>query len=456
MPTSCAPAQDCGNFSPMYFFYSFLLFLALAALLPAYTFRLRIQKGQSLHLGQRLGFRPPRRDPGRPAVWIHAVSVGEVLSLQSLIVRLKARHPSLQVFFSTLTPSGHRMAGEKLKGVDQLFYVPFDFGWSVKRVLRAVQPSVLVLVESEFWPNLLRQAERHSVPVLVANGRVSDRSFARYLRLKRLAAKLWPAIELFLVQTEQDRTRLVALDVPPSRVRVAGNLKSEVDLPLQSASQVSGLKKRLSLPARSKVVVAGSTREGEEDKLVRAFQNARKKRRDVFLILAPRHLDRVPEVEKACLNSGLRICRKTRLRPGQAWDILLLDTMGELARFYALSDAAFVGGSLVPWGGHNILEPAFYGKPVFFGPYMHNFAFLAETFVRSGGGRIVRDEEDLAGLFLFRDQGRLKSMGRQAKRTLISLQGATNRTIQALELILESKKEARPRRPAAGSRGTRR
>ena len=440
----------------MYFFYSFLLFLALAALLPAYAIRLKVLKGQSLYLSQRLGFRRPERDSGRPAVWIHAVSVGEVLSLQRLIAQIKACHPSWQVFFSTLTLTGYRMAQEKLKGVDRVFFIPFDFGWSVKRVLMAIRPSVLVLVESEFWPNLLRQAERHSVPVLVANGRISDRSFKRYLKLKRLAAKLWPAIGLFLVQTEQDRTRLEALDVPAPRIRVAGNLKSEVDLPEQSAAQIRGLKKQLSLTARSKVVVAGSTREGEEELLVRAFQNARKKRSDVFLILAPRHTDRVPEVEKACLNSGLRVCRKTRLRPGKPWDVLLLDTMGELARFYALSDAAFVGGSLVPWGGHNILEPAFYGKPVFFGPHMHNFAFLAETFVRTGGGRVVRNGEDLDGLFLFRDQGRLETMGRQAKRTLVSLQGATDRTIQAVEIIMGLKKEGRSGRSTAGAREARR
>jgi 3-deoxy-D-manno-octulosonic-acid transferase len=428
----------------VYIFYSFLLFFALAALLPVYAFRLRLLKRESLHLGQRLGLRRPRRDPHRQAIWIHAVSVGEVLSLQNLVQQLRARHPSWQIFFSTLTNSGYRMAREKLKGIDEIFFVPFDFGWSVRRVLRAIRPSVLVLAESEFWPNLLRQARRHSTAVLVANGRVSDRSYRRYRRLKPLAARLWPCVDLFLVQTEQDRERLEALDVAASRVRVSGNLKTEVSLPELKPAEIARLKKHLSLPAKGKVVVAGSTRQGEEESLLEGFRRARQKRDDVYLILAPRHLDRVPEVEKTCRESGYNVCRKTRLRPGKTWDVLVLDTMGELARFYALCDAAFVGGSLVPWGGHNILEPAFYGKPVFFGPHMHNFAFLAETFVREGGGRIVQNREDLAALFLFKNERSLKAMGRRAKQTLVSLQGATSRTIQAIERFMDKKREPGP------------
>jgi len=420
----------------VYIIYSSLLFCALLALLPVYVFRLEVLKSESLHLGQRLGFIKPCRDPRKKAVWIHAVSVGEVLSLQNLVRQLRVRHPSWEIFFSTLTNTGFRLAQEKLKDVDHLFFVPFDFGWSVRRVFRAIRPSVLVLAESEFWPNLLRQAKRHSAAVILANGRVSDRSFGRYQKLKPLARHLWPHVDRFLVQTEQDRKRLEILGVPAGRVRVTGNLKSEISLRDLKPADVRRMKKHLALPGKGKVVVAGSTRPGEEDALLEGFADARRKRDDVFLILAPRHLDRVSEIEDICGRAGWTVCRKTRVRPGKSWDILVLDTMGELAHFYGLCDAAFIGGSLVPWGGHNILEPAYYGKPIFFGPYMHNFAFLAETFIRAGGAGVVRNKKDLAKVFSFRDEKSMRAMGRRAKRSLMSLQGATGKTIESIEGLM--------------------
>ena len=419
--------------------YSCLLFLALTALLPIYVFRSEVLKGESLHLGQRLGLSLPGRDPRKKAVWIHAVSVGEVLSLQNLIQQIRARHPSWEIFLSTLTNTGHRMAREKLRGVDHLFYVPFDFAWSVRRMFRAVRPSVLVLAESEFWPNLLREARRAEASVILANGRISDRSFGRYLTVKPLTRYLWPYIDLFLAQTVQDRRRLETLGVPAGRIRVTGNLKSDVRLRDWKASEIRRMKRQLALPFSAKVVVAGSTREGEEEALLGGFSEARRKGGKVALILAPRHLDRVPEVERACRAAGWTVTRKTRVRPGKSWDILILDTLGELAQIYAACDAAFIGGSLVPWGGHNILEPAYYGKPIFFGPYMHNFAYLAETFVHAGGAVVVRDKADLAELFSLRHGKRLEGMGRRAKRNLLSLQGATEKTIEAIESLMRKR-----------------
>jgi len=420
----------------VYILYSCLLFFALLALLPVYVFRKEALRGESLHLGQRLGFVRPRRNPRRRAVWIHAVSVGEVLSLQSLVRRLRARHPSWEIFFSTLTETGYRQAREKLRAVDHLFFVPFDFGWSVRRVLRAVRPSVLVLAESEFWPNLLRQARRHSAAVLLANGRISDRSFGRYRKLKLLTRFLWPNVSRFLVQTAQDKSRLEALGVESRRVEVSGNLKSEVSLQAMTPAAVRRMKARLGLSVKGKVVVAGSTRPGEEEALVKGFAEARRRRDDVCLILAPRHPDRIAEVERICAGAGFAVCRRTEARPGRRWDILVLDTMGELAHFYALGDAAFIGGSLVPWGGHNILEPAYYGKPVFFGPHMHNFSYLAGVFLRAGGAAVVTEGKDLAEVFSFRREKAMKAMGLRAKRTLDSLQGATDRTIEAIEHLM--------------------
>ncbi len=417
----------------MYIFYSALLFSALLALLPAYVFRLETLRGESLHLGQRLGWGIPRRDPGRKAIWIHAVSVGEVLSLQNLVAELRRRHPRWQIFFSTLTNTGYRLARQRIKGTDGIFFVPFDFGWSVRRVLGALQPSVLVLAESEFWPNLLRLSHKRGVTVILANGRISDRSFRRYRLLKRLAAPLWAFVDLFLVQAAQDKSRLEELGADPGRVRIAGNLKSEIRLKDWSPADIARMKNRIGLPKGARLVVAGSTREGEEALLLQGFGEARRRAGSVFLILAPRHPDRVDEVERICRGAGWTVGRRTTLRAGQEWDVLIIDTLGELADFYALSDAAFVGGSLVPWGGHNILEPAFYGRPVFFGPYMHNFAHLARTFVEGGGARVIRTKADLARLFDRRDPRALRAQGVKAKRILASLQGATARTIESIE-----------------------
>ena len=432
----------------MYILYSVVLFGALLALLPAYVLRPESLRGVSLHLGQRLGWGIPRRDPGRQAIWIHAVSVGEVLSLQSLVTELRRRNPGWQIFFSTLTNTGYRLARQRIKGADHIFFVPFDFGWSVRRVLKCVQPSVLVLAESEFWPNLLRLSHARGVSVILANGRISDRSFRRYRVLKRLAVRLWAFVDLFLVQTGQDMARLEELGADPARVKVTGNLKSEIRLREWGPADIGRMKARIGLPKGARLVVAGSTREGEEALLLQGFREARREDDEVFLILAPRHPGRVDEVERTCRGAGWAVSRRTSLRAGEKWDILIIDTLGELADFYALSDAAFVGGSLVPWGGHNILEPAFYGRPVFFGPYMHNFAHLARTFVEGGGAKVVRTEGDIARLFDLRDPRSLKIQGDKARKILASLQGATARTIGPIENAMgtDTKSNRRPSR----------
>ncbi|MGB9006790.1 MAG: glycosyltransferase N-terminal domain-containing protein, partial [Candidatus Aminicenantales bacterium] len=374
---------------PVYLLYSFVLSLALAVLLPVYFIKLRVLKGQRLGLPQRLALSLPRPVAASKSLWLHAVSVGEVLSLQKLVQEVKARHPEWAVYFSVLTNAGMGIARKKMTACDRIFYIPFDFGWAVRRFLRLLKPDLLVLAESELWPNLLGQARRRATGVLVINGRVSDRTFRRYQRLNFLTGRLLRSVTRFLVQTAQDRERLVRAGVDGKRVEVTGNLKCEISPPMFSAQDLREFRRKLSAPAAGRIMVAGSTRPGEEEMLLRAFAEARREREDIYLIIAPRHMDRVPEVEKACRQAGFSVRKRTEVREGEAWDILLLDTIGELARVYALGDAAFIGGSLVAWGGHNLLEPAAYGKPIFFGPHMNNFAYLAQQFLHSGGARQV-------------------------------------------------------------------
>ena len=421
----------------MYAIYSLLLFLALFFYLPIYAFRMKVLRKDRIYLRERLGRGLLPRAPGRKALWIHAVSVGEVLSLQNLVHELKVRHPEWDICFSTLTNTGIRVAREKLKDADAVFFVPLDFRSVVRRFLRAFRPDILVLAESEFWPNLLREVKRQGRRILLINGRISAGSFKKYGDLGPLSRKIFRNVDLFLVQTGQDQEKLEQLGIESGRLQVAGNLKSEVRLPDFTADELEAFRGGLGMDGREKVVVAGSTRKGEEERLLKAFASAREKRDDIRLILAPRRIERAGEIEKAAQALGFRTMRRTQVGPAGDWDVLILDTMGELARFYALSDASFVGGSLVDWGGHNILEPAYYGKPVFFGPHMQNFALLAESFIRTGGARIVRTEEDLEGMFLLRDEIGLREMGGKAKAHLASLGGATDRTILEIERFME-------------------
>lgn len=416
--------------------YSLLLGLALLAAIPLYFLKLRIMRKESLHLRYRLGFKVPKRKSQGPFLWIHAVSVGEVLSLQNLIREIKAVHPDWEVGFSALTNTGYKVAAARLLEADHIFFVPFDFAGIVRRYFRRLKPDLLVLTESEFWPRLLREARRFACPVLLANGRISNRTFHRLSRFRRGAGILLGNISRFLVQTAGDKERLEKIGVNPDLITVSGNLKCETRLPAFKSEDIQKLKKDLSISEGKKIVVAGSIHKGEEDRLFQAFREARKTEQDVLLVLAPRHPEKFGNGNSAFWNASFVVCRKTNIRPGQSWDILVLDTIGELARFYALSDVAFIGGSLISHGGQNLLEPAFYGKPVFFGPHMENFAALAEEFVRSGAAKIVETQDELTSMFLIRNPEALKRMGERAKETLASLQGATGKTLSAIESLM--------------------
>jgi len=425
----------------VYRLYSLLLLTVFILYAPWYYVRTRWFRRDRVHFRERLALGFPPEDGDRPGVWIHAVSVGEVLSLQHLVRELRRRHPEWKLFLSSLTNAGFRVAREKIGEADRIFFVPLDFRTPVRRVLRALRPRLLILAESEFWPNLLREASGCGCRVLVVNGRISHTSFKRYTELKPLARRILAHVNRFLVQTDLDRERLAELGVPPASIEVAGNLKAEVRLPDLSPDDLEAFRREVGLADDRPVLVAGSTRKGEEERLLDAFALARRQRPDLLLILAPRQVQRTDDIVRSARDLGLRVVRRTELAPGGAagnWDILILDTIGELAFFYALSTGAFVGGSLVPWGGHNILEPAYYGKPVFFGPHMKNFAALADVFLQADAARIVRTDKDLVAMFLAADDGDRVEMGKRARRVLQSLAGATDRAIEAAEKMMSS------------------
>jgi 3-deoxy-D-manno-octulosonic-acid transferase len=407
--------------------------MALCIYFPVYLVKLSISRKESLHILERLGARIPQRTTEGKSLWIHAVSVGEVMSLQNLIKKIKQIHPDWSIYFSTLTHSGFKVAKKKLTDVDELFFLPFDFKIIVRRFFKVIKPSLFILTESEFWPNLIREAQIFTKSVILINGRISLSSYKRYRFLRVFTKKILDHIDLFLVQTEQDQKRLENMGVSPERIKVAGNLKAEVNLKQMTDKELFHLKKNLNLSESCKVVVAGSTRRGENKILLKAFSKALKERKDIRFIIAPRHMDRVEEIMDYGRILGLKIAQKTSLSEDEEWEALVLDTIGELACTYAAANCAFIGGSLIPWGGQNLLEPAFYGKPVFFGPHMDNFAYFAQVFVESGGAKIVQTEEELIHIFLFKDEEELFNMGKKAKQTLNSLQGATGVTLKAVE-----------------------
>ncbi len=420
----------------MYVVYSGLLFVSLLFYVIPYFVRMKFLRKESLFIRERLGFSLKNIQSENKSVWFHAVSVGEVLSLQNLIKKVRQSHPDWIINFSTLTNTGMRVAREKLTDADHIFFVPLDFACVVKKFFNVLKPTLFVLAESEFWPNILRVAKKKTRGVLLINGRISTRSFQKHYRFRLLSRRILKNIDMFLVQTENDKERLERIGMRSEGIRVVSNLKSEIDLPLYDEKKSLNIKKNLSIPFTKKVIVAGSTRKGEERMLLDAFEKARKVRKDLLLILAPRHPERFDEVERICQDSSFRVKRRTQAAADTQWDIMILDTIGELAQFYALCDLAFIGGSLVPWGGHNLLEPAFYQKPIFFGPHMKNFDYLADKFVQASAARIVHTEDDIVDIFMLKDEKSLGLMGDRAKKTLNSLQGATEKTIQAINAMM--------------------
>lgn len=413
----------------MYALYSAVLGLGLLAYLPAFVARRR-RAGYGRNLGQRLG-RIGNGLPSEPRCWIHAVSVGESAAAVPLVEGIRQRWPELGIVVSTITPTGARIVGERLAGTATHRYFPIDLPGPVRRALDAARPRFFIAIETELWPNFLRALARRRIPAMIANGRISDRSFRRYGWVRGLMRRVLANVSVFAMQTEEDARRIIALGAPPSRVVVTGNLKSDL-LPEGAGEDATAWRERLRIGADARLWIAGSTHRGEEAIVLDAFRHARIRCPGLALVLAPRHPERADEVEELIRERGLVACRRSRL-PGDAAPgaVVILDTVGELAALYALAEVVFVGGSLVPIGGHNVLEPAMRGKPVLVGPHMSNFREGAELLQRSGGGLVVKDgpelERELARLLEDRELAR--RMGEAARQAFAGRQGAVSATL---------------------------
>jgi 3-deoxy-D-manno-octulosonic-acid transferase len=420
-------------------FYSLALALVLIVGWPYWLLQVLTKGKYREGLGERLGQVPDRlQSPtGKRIVWLHAVSVGEVLAATHLVRELHNRAPEYRVLLSTTTRTGQRLAKERV-GEDRSFYFPLDFAWIVRRYLNRLHPALLVLVETEFWPNVLTECRRAGIPVAVVNGRISDRSFPRYLRLRRLWKRILSGISVALAQSEDDVTRLKAIGVPAERVSFGGNLKFDVR-EVQASPVTTAL--RANLAPDASVLVCGSTLEGEEEMLLDAFEELRKTFPDLVMILAPRHPERFDRVAELLRSSGLPNVRRSQWmqQPSrlQAGTVILLDSIGELAGVYSLAVVAFVGGSLVPAGGHNPLEPAQFAIPIVMGSHYQNFRAIVDRLLQEEALKLTTGATLIPTLSaLLADRDTANMLGVRALEVFDSQTGATERALDALLRLL--------------------
>ena len=431
-----------------------------ALLLMPYWLVKGLRHGKYLsNIGERLGFsfpalaKLPANSSG--AIWIHAVSVGEALSGVTLARRLKEAYPERPLIVSTTTMTGQALARERIPFADAIVYFPLDWAFCVRRALTAVRPSLVLVLETEIWPNFLREAGRRKIPVVFVSGRISDRSFARYQSylgvfgffLRPFLRNALSNASAFLMQSEKDAERVRALGAPADRVQVSGNLKYDLELP--SPTPLSNwFAAEIKRSGRSPVIVAGSVVATEEPHALIAFGTLQGEYPKSLLVLAPRKPECFDAAAEFIDESHRKFIRRSRLPiPGPASKqsdgnsnaatipdditVLLLDSIGELASLYGLADGAFVGGSLVSSGGHNILEPAAFGKIPVFGPSMENFAEIASRFVTAGAAIQVESPEDVgvAWIELFRDPERMKRMSETARQLVANSRGAADRAM---------------------------
>lgn len=455
----------------MHLIYSLLLGLA-AILLTPYWLVQGLRHGKYFsNLGQRLGFsfptlsKLPENRPG--AIWIHAVSVGEALSGVTLARRLKQAYPDRPLVISTTTLTGQALARERMPFAEAIFYFPLDWAFCVRRVLLAARPSIVIILETEIWPNFLQEARRRDIPVVFVSGRISDRSFARYQKflgifgffLRPLLRSSLSNASGFLMQSEKDAERLRALGASSDHVQISGNLKYDLELPAPTPIS-NWLATEARRGGRSPIIVAGSVVATEEPLALIAFGTLQGEHRKALLVLAPRKPECFDSAAQFIDDSHRKFIRRSQLPvPGPSQNgaparefsiaddvtVILLDSIGELASLYSVADGAFVGGSLVPSGGHNILEPAAFGKIPVFGPSMENFAEMAERFTAAGAAVQVESPEDagVAWIEFLRDPVRAAKMGETARNLVESSRGATDRAIAEIARHLDNPRRAK-------------
>lgn len=444
----------------MYFLYRVLTALGMFVLMPYYALRGWRRGEPSRALYERFGSLSPgissrggapsstAGDQACGAIWIHAVSVGEVLAAKPLVEGLNQRFPARPVFVSTTTETGQRLAYARLQSANAIFYFPLDWVIPVRRALRAVRPALVIIMETEIWPNFLHEARRNGIPVVFANARISERSIARFKRWRFLVGEFFVQVlrdaELYLAQTPEDAARLIEMGAPEDCIEVTGNLKYDVEPPV-AGRFCAWLDEQVRQQERWPLLVAGSVVADEEEAVLAAYDIVQRQWRRSLLILAPRKPDRFNPAAEIVAAGGWNVLRRSDLDLTAALDenldVLLLDSIGELAGLYSLADAVFVGGSLVPAGGHNILEPAWFSRPPVFGSSMENFREMADQFLASKAGVEVRSGQQLGKVWiqLIENDNLRDRMGKAARELSERNRGATVRSMKRIAAVLDAK-----------------
>ena len=410
----------------MLLIYSFLVLLASLVVIPL-SYILDFPH-RELRSGwkERLGLVPRLPDSDAPRLWLHAVSVGEVQLARQLLAELFSRRQDLEVLLTSTTAAGRRFAREARIAGTRVSALPVDLPFLTRRALRRARPHLLVLLETEIWPNLIRQCATRGTPVLIANGRISSRSFPRYRWLGSTLANILARVDRYLMQSEQDAGRIRVLGAPADKIEITGNLKWDLPAPAQSAAAA---RQDFGLPPDAPVLVAGSTFEGEESAVLDAWEALRVEFPRLCLVLAPRHPRRFERVAELLAGRGLAHARRSR-PAGGPHEVLLLDTLGDLRRAYGTGTICFVGGSLVSRGGQNLLEPAAAGRPVLFGPRTENFTEAARALIDAGAGYRIDSAAALhpTSLRLLRDPQECETAGRRGAALVAANRGATRKT----------------------------
>jgi 3-deoxy-D-manno-octulosonic-acid transferase len=426
----------------LYFLYSCISLLVFVALSPYFLYQAIRHNKYVGSLRQRLGYLPVSFNiDADESIWVHAVSVGEVLAARPLISELRRRYPKLRLFLSTTTLAGQQLARRNVSDVDAVFYFPFDWTFTVRRTLDLVRPRLFLMIETEIWPNLLRECRRRGVKTMLVNGRISYRSFPRYRLVRRFFKRVLADVDHFCVQGEETARRLQQLGADPARITVTGSLKFDaLDMIPVAGRGPDRVLRFFRLSAQRPVLIAGSTLRGEEEPVIRAFHRIRTKGTSPLLIVAARQPERFAEVERICRHEGLDTVRRSALAidAEPRADAVILDTIGELAQLYQVATVVFVGGSLVQAGGHNLLEPAVFGKPIVFGPHMENFAEIARTFLANGAAVQVRSERELHETIasLMGDPVRRARVGAAARALVEANRGAKEKTLAVLMALV--------------------
>lgn len=415
--------------------YVLATWVAFAVIFPVLALMKKTRDGA----WQRLGFYPPSLLPqgDGPRIWLHGASAGDLLALAPMIDRLRARFPAAKVIVSTITNTGHLMARERLtKKIDAVVYAPWDLWGATRRAVRAIRPDLLVLEYTEIWPNLIRAAHASGARVALTNGRFSARHLRRYRFLFSLIGNPLADVDLFLMREDDEAERVLSLGAPRERVQITGNTKFDALAPLEAAVEDHGLRQALGVPRGAKVWIAGSTHEGEEELLLGVYRRLVQDTPDLRLIIAPRYLERAERVLGLVQAAGLHGGLRSNGNPSGA-PVVVLDSIGELARAYRLATVVFVGGSFTSRGGQNILEPAAQGRPVLFGPHMENFRDSVQVLVGRGGIQ-VNDAEHLWRVMsdLLARPDSIDALGELARNAVRQVSGASDRNVEALARLV--------------------